>query len=176
MANHLSSHSATYRTRHRKSRIYNVRLIRRDYSYTVQEIAELFNLHPNAVRRWLRDGGLRTIDASRPQLIHGSDLIDFLSRKQLNRKRGCAPDEMYCFKCREPRHPASGRVTVADLGPTRVFLQGTCELCGTRMNRALTAARLPELERVLSIRTASSHLDGTSSPIDMCDLAARDQL
>jgi hypothetical protein len=152
----------------RKSRTYNVRLIRREYSYTVQEIAELFNLHPNAVRRWV-SGGLRTIDDHRPQLIHGSDLIEFLCRRQRDRRRGCAPDEMYCFGCHEPRRPAGGRVVVEQLGPSRLMLRGSCELCGTRMNRAFSMSRLPEVERTFTVPTASPRLVGTSAPIDMCE-------
>jgi hypothetical protein len=152
----------------RKSRTYNVRLIRRDYSYTVQEIAELFNLHPNAVRRWVKDK-LRTIDTHRPQLIHGSDLIEFLSRRQQGRKRGCGPDEMYCFGCHEPRRPAGGRVAVEHLGPSRLILRGSCELCGTRMNRAISTSLLREVERTFAVTLASPRLVGTSAPIDMCE-------
>ena len=34
----------------RKRRTYNVRLVRRNLSYEIREIAELFSLHPQAVR------------------------------------------------------------------------------------------------------------------------------
>jgi excisionase family DNA binding protein len=33
-----------------------VRLIKATWPYTVQEIAELFKIHKNAVLRWLREG------------------------------------------------------------------------------------------------------------------------
>ena len=160
--------SVPFRSPVRKNRTYNVRLIRRDYSYTIQEIAELFSLHPNAVRRWVKDR-LRTIDTHRPQLIHGSDLIEFLSRRQQGRKRGCGPDEMYCFRCHEPRRPAGGHVAVEQLGPSRLILRGSCALCGTRMNRAVSMARLPEFERSFTVTAASPRLVGTSAPVDMCE-------
>ena len=51
------------------------RLIKRDYGYFISEIADLFHLHPNAVRRWIK-AGLRTVDNQRPVLVHGGDLID----------------------------------------------------------------------------------------------------
>lgn len=81
MANRRQPPSVFSRPSRRKSRTYNLRLIRRDYSYMIQEIAELFSLHPNAVRRWVKNG-LRTIDSHRPQLIHGTDLIEYLDRRQ----------------------------------------------------------------------------------------------
>ena len=40
----------------RRKRTYNVRLVRRDYSYDIREISELFSLHPQAVRRWQQTG------------------------------------------------------------------------------------------------------------------------
>jgi hypothetical protein len=153
----------------RKSRTYNLKLIRRDYSFTVQEIAELFSLHPNAVRRWVKNG-LRTIDSHRPQLIHGTDLIECLDRRQRGRKRRCAPDEMYCFSCREPRRPAGGRMVLMQLSPARWIVQGSCEICSTRMNRARSAKRFAELEGIFTVTAASPRLDGTSAPLDMCEL------
>jgi hypothetical protein len=127
----------------RRRYTYNVRLVRRDLSHTIQEIAELFSLHPNAVRRWVK-AGLRTIDDRRPQLIHGSDLVEFLDKRQRGRKRRCAPDELYCCKCREPRRPRQGSVIVDRLNARQLMIRGNCELCGTRMNRGGSLARLPE--------------------------------
>jgi hypothetical protein len=173
MLSRFSTYSAAGRSRLRRSRTYNVRLIRRDYSYTIQEVAELFSLHPNAVRRWLKDG-LRAIDEVRPKLIHGSDLIAFLSRRQQSRKCGCGPDEMYCFACRAPRRPAGGRVAVNQLGPSRLILRGPCELCGTRMNRAVSSSRLAEVERTFTVTMASPRLIETSTPIVFCELAPGD--
>ena len=170
MANRRQPSSVFSRPPRRKSRTYNLRLIRRDHSCTVQEIAELFSVHPNAVRRWVKDG-LGTIDNHRPQLIHGTDLIEYLQRRQRGRKRRCAPDQMYCFTCRVPRRPAGGRVAVVQLSPARWMVQGPCELCGTSMNRASSARRLAELERTFTVTIASLRLDGTSAPIGMCELA-----
>lgn len=153
----------------RKRRTYNLRLIRRDHSSTVHEIAELFSVHPNAVRHWVKDG-LRTIDGHRPQLIHGTDLIAYLDRRQRTRKRRCASNEMYCFTCREPRHPADGRVAVLQLSLTRAIVQGSCEICGTRMNRASSVRRLAELVEAFASTTASARISGRSDPIVMCNL------
>ena len=73
-----------------KKRTYNTRLIKRDLSYTIQEVAELYGLHPQAVRRWINIG-LRTIDGLKPFLIHGSDLINYISLNPSRTTRDCLP-------------------------------------------------------------------------------------
>jgi predicted DNA-binding protein YlxM (UPF0122 family) len=40
----------------RRKRIYNVGRIKATWPYSVQEIAELFGIHKNAVLRWIKDG------------------------------------------------------------------------------------------------------------------------
>ncbi len=51
-----------------KRRTYNIRRIRRDYSYDVAELTELFDIHHNTIGHW-RSGGLRAIDDRRPPLF-----------------------------------------------------------------------------------------------------------
>jgi hypothetical protein len=155
--------------RNRRKYTYNVRLIRLSLSYTIHEIAETFDLHPNAVRRWVK-AGLRTIDDRRPQLIYGSDLIGFLRKRQQGRKHRCGPGEMYCCKCRAPRRPRSGCVVVDHLNARQLMIRGECELCGTRMNRGGSLARLAEVELAFATTAAAPRLGKTSDPPVICDL------
>jgi hypothetical protein len=157
------------RSPRRRSYRYNLKLIRRDYSYSLQELAELFRLHPNAVRRWIRDG-LRTIDGLKPKLVHGSDVIDFLGRRQQGRKRCCAPGEMYCCRCRAPRRPAEGKVIVEQVNARQIMVRGTCELCGTRMNRGGLLERLPEIQSLLAVTALSLRLNEPTDPLVKCGL------
>lgn len=71
-------------------------------SYSVQEVAELYGLHKNAVLRWIKDG-LPIIDQRKPYLIYGADFADYLDGRQKKRKHKCGSDEFYCCKCRAPR-------------------------------------------------------------------------
>ena len=48
--------------------------------YTVEEVATLFGIHKNTVRKCVKDG-LATNDDKRPMLIRGSDLKNTCSRK-----------------------------------------------------------------------------------------------
>src|SRR6266508_815248 len=78
-------------------------------NYSVEQIASLCGKHKNTVRAWLRDG-LKSIDSSRPILVHGQVLADFLKARRAAAKRPCPPGHLYCFKCREPKPPAEGIV------------------------------------------------------------------
>jgi uncharacterized protein YjcR len=46
----------------------NHRLVKIHRNYTVEDIANLFGIHKNTVRNWVKDG-LATIDEKRPMLI-----------------------------------------------------------------------------------------------------------
>jgi hypothetical protein len=130
-------------SRRSSRRTYNIRLIKRDYAYFIGELAELFHHHPNAVRRWIK-AGLRTVDNRRPVLVHGQDAIDFLDARQARRKQKCAADEFYCCRCRQPRKPLSNCVEVRIRKETKLNLSALCAVCGTRMNRAGSVARMEE--------------------------------
>ena len=162
------------RSRRAKKRTYNTRLIKRNYSYFVWEIAELFDLHPNAVRRWLK-AGLVTLDDRRPILIHGRDLIDFLDMRQTARKQKCAADEFFCLRCRRPRHLRFGRVKLELRSGTRLDLSGICEACGTRMHRAGSVARIEEYRQAFSIEIlGEGRITGCTDPSLMCHLSTKE--
>ena len=70
----------------RKRRHPNYRLVKIHRNYTVEEIASLFGIHENTVRAWLKVG-LAPIDKSRPTLVHGQGLVDFLKARRSAGKR-----------------------------------------------------------------------------------------
>ena len=151
-----------------KKRTYNTRLIRRDYSYFIWEIADLFDLHPNAVRRWIKVG-LTAVDDRRPVLVHGGDLIEFLGARRARRKQKCAIDEFYCFRCRRPRNSRFGCVDVEIRSEMRLDLSGACDTCGTRMHRAGSVVRLEEYRKAFALCTlGEGRLSGRPDPTVMC--------
>jgi hypothetical protein len=83
----------------------NPRLAKIHRNYTVEEIANLFGVHKNSVRNWVK-GGLPTSDDRRPMLILGRDLVAFLHARRVKNKRPCQPGEIYCMRCRAAQRPA----------------------------------------------------------------------
>lgn len=164
----MSTNLQISKSQRAKKRTYNTRLIKRAYSYYVSEIADLFGLHPNAVRRWTKVG-LVAVDARRPSLFYGGDLIEFLETRQARRKQKCAIDEFYCFRCRRPRHPRFGCINVEIRSETRLDLSGVCDTCGTRMHRAGSVARLKEYRKAFTLCTLGERrISGCSDPTVKC--------
>lgn len=62
----------------KSSRRPDHRRVKLHRTYSVDEVARLLDMHPNTVRTWVREG-LPLLDSKRPQLIHGTDLTDFLT-------------------------------------------------------------------------------------------------
>ena len=67
----------------------NYRLVKIHRTYSVEEIARLFDKHKNTVRKWLKEG-LQPIDKSRPVLALGSVLVAFFKARRMAAKRPCA--------------------------------------------------------------------------------------
>jgi hypothetical protein len=154
----------------RKRRTYNVRHIRRDYSYTIQEIAALFDLHKNTLSQWLK-AGLKPIDRSRPVLIHGSDLVNFLLARQSARRARCQPDEFFCFRCRAPRHPLGRKVDVQPRNAKLLNLVAVCAKCSTTMRKAGSAQKQTFYCQLFSAATpAPPHISETPNTSDNRDL------
>lgn len=142
------------------------------HTYTVEELASTVGSHRNTVRHWIKLG-LPVIDSKRPTIMAGHAVREFLSKRRAARKRPCLPGQMYCLKCRHPRRPADG---VAAFEPDTALtgaLAATCGVCGGRMFRRVSMAKLADAQGDLSVQfkrpeerirdTPDSNLDSDSS-------------
>ena len=119
----------------------NPRCIRLHQAYRVEEAARALGKHKHTIRNWI-EAGLPTVDGTRPLLVHGDELRAFLEARRKVVKRPCPPGTIYCFKCRQPREPASGMVEFTPRNPVTGNLVALCETCGTVMNRSARLASL----------------------------------
>lgn len=154
-----------------KKRHPNHRLVKIHRSYTVEEIARLFDIHKNTVRHWVKEG-LATIDDKRPMLILGHVLAAFLQARRIKNKQTCKPGELYCVRCRAPRSPAGN---MADYNPvTEKFgnLVAICPDCNCLMNRRVSVARIEEIcgKVDISFPEAFRHLRERTNPSVNSDL------
>lgn len=150
---------------------HNPRLVKIHRNYTVEEIARLFSLHKNTVRAWIKEG-LEVCDDTRPILVHGGVLRIFLARRKAKNKRPCMPGEMYCLKCRTPKHPAGD---MAEYQPKTTILGNLvaiCPDCYTLMNRHTSLEKLPQIQAHLDITfpQALQHIVESNSPTVNSDL------
>ncbi len=124
-----------------KKRHPNHRLVKIHRNYSVEEIAELFGVHKNTVRRWVKDG-LPVIDSKRPMLILGRELACFLQERRKARKHPCRPGQLYCVRCRSPKYPADGLVEYRPITETKGNLSAFCPDCECIMNRCISLAKI----------------------------------
>jgi len=113
-------------------------------NYTVAEAAELFGVHRNTVRAWVRNG-LPFFKVKGVVLILGCALRDHLAARRSERRVICPPGFVYCVGCRAPRRPPDGMVEVLQVSATTINLRGLCPTCGSLMHRRAGIGRLAEI-------------------------------
>ncbi len=138
------------------ARRLNANLVKKSRSYDVGEIAELFGLHKNTVRQWIKEDGLEPIDGTRPTLIHGTALKAFVQARNAARKRPCGPSELYCVKCRCPQTPDGKYAEATPWSETCVDLRGFCPTCGIVMSLRVRKSDLAHRRVFLDITDAEN--------------------
>jgi len=128
----------------------NYRLVKIHRSYTVEEIAKLFNTHKNTVRRWVKEG-LATIDDKRPMLIQGNVLAEFLGNRRKKNKQTCKLGELYCVRCRAPKLPAGDMAEYSPITEKFGNLVAICPDCNSFMNRHVSLSQIGDFRRKIDI-------------------------
>jgi len=160
----------------RRNRRPDWRRIKTLRSYTIDEAAGALQVHPNAIRHWIKKFGLRISNDRRPHLIHGGDLVSFLKERRAAARRRCGPGQFFCLKCREPRAPAGRMVDYQPLTATRGTLIGMCPTCDKLLRRFVSVARLQAETRDLDLQITHLQvsLRDTAMPALGCHLQAED--
>src|SRR5262249_25718968 len=153
----------------------NGRLAKIHRSYSVDDVSQLFKIHKNTVRNWLRQG-LQPIDDQRPTLIRGQELHHFLAERLSRSKQTCGPGRIYCLPCRAPKVPAAKIADCIKTGDTTGTLQGICPDCNRLLYRLVNPQKLNAVRGDLEIRVtqARPRIEETSNPSVNCDSTGGD--
>src|SRR5436190_8356649 len=133
------------------------RRIKGKYNYTMEEAARALSLHRNTVRNWVRRGGLAAMTGSRPHLILGAVLVEFLKARRLANKRKCGRGELYCLKCRAPRKPVAELIEHRPMASGRTRLVGICSTCERLMHRFVANRNLEASLREFGVHSGPAH-------------------
>ena len=128
-------------------------------SYTVEEIACLFDVHKNTVRAWVK-AGLPVCDDQKPMLILGSALREYLQDKNKKRKQTCKPDEMYCLRCKSPKKPAENMVDYEPTNDTTGRMIGICSDCEGVINKYISLVSFEKIKQYFTDDTKTHSQDG----------------
>ena len=137
-------------------RNYNPLKVKRHRSYTVQELAELYDVGPNTVRQWIKKHGLPVIEGTYPTLIHWEAFRTWMTAWQAARKWTCAKNEMPCLKCQSGRKVKLGTFRITQTNQAKFMFHGECETCGKSFKRATSRAKL-EADKANFIGNAKPH-------------------
>jgi hypothetical protein len=148
----------------------NPRRAKIHYSYSVEEIAQLYRVHKNTVRTWFKHG-LATIDGQRPALARGQEIRRFLGERRVSAKRPCGPGRIYCLPCRAPKVPALKMAECVKTGETTGTLQGICPDCGRMIYRRINPQNIDGVRGGLdiTITQAGLRIEDTTKPSVNCD-------
>lgn len=143
----------------------NPRLAKIHRSYSVAELASIFDVHPYTVRGWIK-AELPTVDDTRPVLILGSEFQDWWGKRTKAKKRPLKPGQFFCLKCQAAKGAAGGMVEYAATNGATANLKAMCETCSTMMHRRTRidaiAAVMPGLD--VARREASSSIIELAHP------------
>ena len=131
-------------------RRYNPRLAKIHRSYTVEDVATLYDAHKNTIRTWIKNG-LHTCDDSRPTLILGCHLREFLDKKRKKNKKTCPVGTLYCVSCKKPQKPAGNMVDYLPTSETRGRLIGICPCCEHMINQITSFSKLNQIRSYLDV-------------------------
>jgi hypothetical protein len=120
------------------TRRHNPRLLQSYRLYTIPKLAELLRVGKNTISRWI-SLGLAPIEWRRPYLFKGWVVAEFLTA--LNQPR-----------CRGPRRPKGGCVSLDPKTPTSANFVGKCPDCGRPINRRVRYVDIPQKLGDLTIR------------------------
>jgi len=158
------------------SRHPNPRRAKIHRSYSVEEMARLFNIHKNTVRAWFKRG-LQPIDGQRPTVVRGEEIRSFLGKRREQAKRPSGPGRIYCLPCRKPKVPAGRMAECVLTGDTTGMLQGICPDCDRMIYRKVNPQKLNAVRGDLDVTVtrAGARIVGTTILNVNCDSTGGDQ-
>lgn len=145
---------------------YSLARIRGNYTYTVEELATLFDIAPHTVFRWIREEGLKRLPGFKKYYVHSSDLRRFLQRLNKRNKKPCGANEIYCCKCRVPRKPSMDTLQAENLPNGTIRVKAQCGECGTGQFKVVSGRDWSEIHPLFpnSNVTAIEHSGGNGWP------------
>ena len=140
---------------------FNINLIKQDYSYSVNEIAEFFDITKQTVCLWQKEG-LKSNDNKKPYLFYGRILREFIKNRQEKRKtKHKEENQTRCCKCKKSVKNWENVVDVVILNEKILNITGLCEVCGTKTNKFGAVKNLEKIQNIFNVQVIhNKHLIG----------------
>ena len=129
-------------------RSYDYQRVQSHRPYTIKTLASRFEVDPATVRRWIKHGGLDVaiICKKRPIVLQGSLVKAWMKARKTAKKQPCAPNELYCVRCKAPRQIATESFHILQRDAANLTAKGECVTCGAKLRRFGSMANRAKLE------------------------------
>lgn len=135
---------------------YPISKIRSDYSYTLIDVANLFDVSKATVSRWIKDEGLKYFESSKRHFIYGSNLRVFIQLKN-NRNKSITPaDQIHCHSCRRPRDPTLDSLGYEQLVNGAIRVYALCSYCENKLSKFISINNWNEKNHFYNLLEAPS--------------------
>jgi hypothetical protein len=115
----------------------NPMAVKANATYDVFEAARALKVSPATIRNWVK-GGMEAMTDSKPYLILGSAIREYLRAKYEAARSPLKEDELFCPSCRTGRKPMDMIVTLSPVSPKTDLLKGACERCNCTSTRMIS--------------------------------------
>lgn len=119
-------------------------------SYTIKEISDCLKINQKTPLRWIEKGLPIVPGGKKPIIILGSDIKNFLRKKDSKKKIKLKRNEFYCFTCKAARNAKRGSIKKLKNRKTAV-----CSVCNGKMSRTNQLSQkdylIPSLPTQMSI-------------------------
>lgn len=119
----------------------NPMAVKANVAYDVGEAATALDVTPATIRNWIKDG-MEAMTASKPHLILGEAIREYLQSKYAAAKKPLKQNELFCPSCRTGREPVPGSVSIRPVSPKTDLLKGQCAVCGGKATRMISHNQL----------------------------------
>ena len=113
-------------------------------SYTIKEMSDCLNINEKTCLRWIENGLSIVPLSKRPILILGSEIKNFLRKKDSKKKIKLRRSEFYCFTCKAARNAKQGSTKRSRRQKTAL-----CRVCGGKVSRIFKSVQKDYMIRTL---------------------------
>ena len=124
-------------------------------SYTIVELSEIINIHPDTIRRWMKTKQLNPVGNNTPYLFYGQDIIDFIKKNNQKNKITLSPGEAMCLACnkavsiKNPHIEQKENWKIGKSSKPTILLSGLCSICHRKVNCYISKKTYEGLRGVL---------------------------
>ena len=147
---------------------YNSNKIIESYrSYKISDICRIFiekKLHPQTIRKWIKECGLEAFEHKGDFYIYGAILKEFLKTYNNKNNKTLTDNQFKCQKCKKIDIAKDNIITKTEERENgNIVIFGICIYCNYEMRKFLSKNRKDELQKIFNQMQPMTREDSSGS-------------